>query len=304
MEVLLSRDSWHYRLQRFVFDDVPFQANFCPYFWLTIFCLFSLPFVLIWTWIKGPVLKASTAFFEGFFSLADIVEEKVCIPYKVRTFDSVTPEQAFLMYEAWEDRNMYGERRRNESLATKFLRWKNHFTSKFDSDEKWREFVEQGRENVLKLREKNQEIIREREQAERKRKERIKKAHLLIIKVTKAIFFTILSALALALTYIIFLMFYMLWERRSIIGSFFVNYGSTILLAIGVIIGFAALIALGVYAIKCLVSIVPPKAEEITKTENKVTSAIKGFFSFFWIFIVNFKKNHCPHIEWVDREGT
>jgi len=43
MEIALSREAWHYKLQDRMFGPVYFQ-NFCPYFWLTIFCLFASPF--------------------------------------------------------------------------------------------------------------------------------------------------------------------------------------------------------------------------------------------------------------------
>lgn len=44
MEIVLKRDSWHYKLQKYMFGPVYFQS-FCPYFWLTIFCLIASPFV-------------------------------------------------------------------------------------------------------------------------------------------------------------------------------------------------------------------------------------------------------------------
>jgi hypothetical protein len=51
--VRLKRNSWHRRLQKFIFGKrVPEFRNLCPHFWLTAFCL--LPFVLIpVTLLKG-----------------------------------------------------------------------------------------------------------------------------------------------------------------------------------------------------------------------------------------------------------
>ena len=56
MKINLSRNSWHRRLQRYVLqipvsksEDFP---NLCPYFWLTVFCIFASPFVLFW---RNPV---------------------------------------------------------------------------------------------------------------------------------------------------------------------------------------------------------------------------------------------------------
>jgi len=52
--IKLKREGWHYKLQKFILKDgMPDLYNFCPYFWLTIFCIIVLPFMapvrfLIW----------------------------------------------------------------------------------------------------------------------------------------------------------------------------------------------------------------------------------------------------------------
>lgn len=43
MQITLRYDSWHRRLQERIWGPVYFQ-NFCPYFWLTIFCVLASPF--------------------------------------------------------------------------------------------------------------------------------------------------------------------------------------------------------------------------------------------------------------------
>jgi len=56
LEVKLSKNSWHYKLQRFVFkEDTPDLHSLCPYFWLTIFCLPAAIFVMIYRPIKWCV---------------------------------------------------------------------------------------------------------------------------------------------------------------------------------------------------------------------------------------------------------
>lgn len=44
MEVNLSKNGWHYKLQRFMFGEkTPQLDSLCPYFWLTIMCVFLIP---------------------------------------------------------------------------------------------------------------------------------------------------------------------------------------------------------------------------------------------------------------------
>ncbi len=51
LEVHLSRSSWHYKLQGWVFgSNQPNFYSLCPYFWLTIFCIIISPIVLL---VKG-----------------------------------------------------------------------------------------------------------------------------------------------------------------------------------------------------------------------------------------------------------
>lgn len=300
MEVTLSRNSWHYRLQNFVFNDVPFQKNFCPYFWLTIFCIFAFPFVGIWTLVKKPLL----AFFEfllfGFEKVGEVVDEKVCTPYRERSLESVTPEQAFVLWEAWEAWDYYYVRREGTSkLAEKFRRWKEFYINKFDSDQAWRDFIEKGRIEVEKRRAREQEIRREREEQEALRKARIQKMHLAIIKVTKVVFYALGTVLALGFAYLSLMVFALMWSHREGIWSFLVTYGPATLGAIVLIMLLVGLIFGAVHLGKCYARMTPPKIKE-EKKDGKAMSSIKGFFSFFWLFIVNFKKNHCPHIEWVE----
>lgn len=53
MRIKLNRNGWHRRLQNYVFNtpshDVHFDLfnNFCPYFWLTMFCVVVVPFIFI-----------------------------------------------------------------------------------------------------------------------------------------------------------------------------------------------------------------------------------------------------------------
>lgn len=43
MNVKLSKDSWHYRLQKFTHGYDPIYNNLCPYFWNTVYCTLIAP---------------------------------------------------------------------------------------------------------------------------------------------------------------------------------------------------------------------------------------------------------------------
>lgn len=47
MNVNLSKNSWHYKLQQFSYGCDPYDYNLCPYFWNTVFCIVGLPLTLI-----------------------------------------------------------------------------------------------------------------------------------------------------------------------------------------------------------------------------------------------------------------
>ena len=47
MQVSFSEQSWHYRLQKFVFKNPSKMSNLCPYFWKTVWGCLMLPLALI-----------------------------------------------------------------------------------------------------------------------------------------------------------------------------------------------------------------------------------------------------------------
>jgi hypothetical protein len=79
MEITLNSNGWHRRLQRFVFNNPPRFNNFCPYFWLTNFCIlvtFIIPIV--------PLVKLILLIVKGFVwfieKSTDWFDQKICEP--------------------------------------------------------------------------------------------------------------------------------------------------------------------------------------------------------------------------------
>lgn len=52
MAIKLSTNSWHYKLQTDIFGPRPTFHNFCPYFWLTLFCMGVAPFIYTGVGVK------------------------------------------------------------------------------------------------------------------------------------------------------------------------------------------------------------------------------------------------------------
>ena len=90
LEVKLSKNSWHYKLQGFILkEDRPELHSLCPYFWLTIFCLLISPFTLLYRLImlfvntfmkyrKRVLDRRAKKFFENMSLEAalDVIENK------------------------------------------------------------------------------------------------------------------------------------------------------------------------------------------------------------------------------------
>lgn len=87
-EIELTRTSWHWKLQMFVLKRVPFQDNFCPYFWISIFCLLVSPFVVLWKSlvfaVLSPFLTVLTFVAKGFDTFCDAIlalfDTLICSP--------------------------------------------------------------------------------------------------------------------------------------------------------------------------------------------------------------------------------
>lgn len=80
MEITLNRNGWHKKLQRFVFKTPPHFYNFCPYFWLTIFC-----FIVTFIFPIVPLIKILCLLGRGIMYLlegaANLYEKFICLPF-------------------------------------------------------------------------------------------------------------------------------------------------------------------------------------------------------------------------------
>jgi hypothetical protein len=102
-EVHLSSHSWHYKLQKLFFGQVPYKNNFCPYFWLTIFCIIFAPIYL-------PI--------KGFFLLIVFLARNVAkiLDYCADGLDNlicntqmqnISEENFYLLYDEYKIKSQY-----------------------------------------------------------------------------------------------------------------------------------------------------------------------------------------------------
>lgn len=146
MEIKLNPLGWHKKLQRYVFPEIPEFQNFCPYFWITIFCLFAVSFVWLAKTGAGIANRYIIPAMEFLGTKIDwFIENCFCIPLDRLLLlnldgDSLfnvydVSEEAFIKRNTWmtteeakqEYKERYGDRgvykgRRNANQ--KYERWK------------------------------------------------------------------------------------------------------------------------------------------------------------------------------------
>lgn len=131
MEVKLKRNGWHQRLQKFVFKYPPTFYSFCPYFWITIFCIlitFVIPIIPIWKIIKYTGMGIGWLFIK----IMDGFNDHICEPAFEWLVKNM-PEDDIL--KAWTiDFNYNGAPQNssdwyNSPEGTDFLFWRDDFTT-------------------------------------------------------------------------------------------------------------------------------------------------------------------------------
>lgn len=109
MEIRLSRDSWHFKLQTLTFGREPHFANFCPYFWLTILALLISPIALPFVGLKKLITQGVPAAFEWFgntiepalellWSAFEWFDANVCLPLEEATIRHLDPDKIIGLY--------------------------------------------------------------------------------------------------------------------------------------------------------------------------------------------------------------
>lgn len=310
MEVTLKRNGWYNKLQSFVLGDAkPELYSLCPFFWLTIFCIFAAPVALI---IKG-VGRLCKSFFKNF--------EEITESALNRFLDTLTFEDGA---ELDEDQTLNKKAPfilRKYSKWDLFYQWQSRMIEKYGDDyySKFESAKLNYRERIAQLSELNRmkRLVEaanyEKAQVkERERKAFISKLWIPIVFWTQRVFNVLLTVLLMVLISFVI----------NLLVIYF-NLGSTLyglkviaitLLVIGILVGIIYLIrAYILYLIEN--EIVPFWLKPIvtffrfigSNTFKFFTYIGTGFSKFFGLFYEYFKANkndYCPAINWDDEQDT
>jgi hypothetical protein len=137
-EVKLRKDAWHYRLQNRMFGPLPTFNNFCPYFWITVFCVIVSPVffsgvAMKWAFLRlplvlapiGTVLAPVGALLLGVLELVvekllSGIDNVLCLPLEAATIAGISDERLLDLYG--HSRYIYMDRYQySDSLAYQSL---------------------------------------------------------------------------------------------------------------------------------------------------------------------------------------
>lgn len=129
MEVKLNPNGWHKRLQKFVFKYPPHFYNFCPYFWVTIFCIlitFIIPIVPLIKVIKYTGMGIGWIFIK----IMDFFNDNICEPLFEHIVKNMPEEdlmKAWTIDISWN--GTHGSDWYNSPEGTDFLFWRDDYTT-------------------------------------------------------------------------------------------------------------------------------------------------------------------------------
>lgn len=285
MEITLKKDGWHKKLQIFVLNNPPTFNNFCPYFWLTIFCIiftFIIPIVPAWCLLK--IMAKGIAW--PFLKFAEYYEKFICLPFwekialKMPEFDILKSWTLYVNENYYESLHT-SDGELNRGLYDDYMFWANEgatwkmsskkrdaFLKKF---ELWKNATPDWEAKLAAIREK-QRVLREQhlkdlhdmqikmyaqQELDRKnaelRKKRRQQAMSAIVKYTKWLAYVLLSALGIVVCYLVYL-FVMLvidWINWGVAHFNYANFILTLKIIGWVILGICTAIMLFFIIKKC-----------------------------------------------------
>lgn len=188
----LSKSAWHYRLQVLYFKEADY-TNFCPYFWLTIFCVLTFPVIGIPLWIirNGPdkadqFLSATLPFWKiigrGFEAMMNgilwFLDTFLCDPVETQTLKHVDDEALVNLYRHSRDFYMKECNKTDPEIAKMVLlshadsRQERKLFARMDAKfQKWKKLAGGNWENILKAAETRYWDSLRKERDEQKKKQ-------------------------------------------------------------------------------------------------------------------------------------
>jgi len=231
--ISLNKKSWHYKLQKFILRNaMPQMFNFCPYFWLTIFCIIVSPIML-------PI-----RFLEW---MLDCLDTYILEPRFEKWVETIGDETAYKLYrgnKVYKPTRLF-ENKKNKDFA--FYVWMKK--KNFDWD-KANEYFDKVRKkldtNFIEENKIKEENRRKKEEKEEKRKAFMKKFtfnYPTIIKWTKKFVGLVISLLCFII------LFFLIGYTGKGIYYIIDNWNWDYVIVFAVIIGFIAGVTLIVFII-------------------------------------------------------
>lgn len=331
MEIKLSKNGWHSKLQSYVFrNDKPTFHNFCPYFWLTIFCLlitFIFPILPLVRGIKWVLIKLDG----GLDKFTNWFEETICEPRFERSALNMDDDELirswsifsrynrgsteeWVEYDFWTTRYFeknptYASLKKKESWEKKFEIWKNknsnweQLLANTKNKRKEEFLIYKAEKEKINIQKREKQIAKEQKAAGSR--ERKQKMFISIIKYTKWIGIVLVTLLMIKVGYWLYLLI------EYIVAHFYLDRFLTVLKFIGLgLLLLSSILFIG-YLIKQLFIKFTCKLELkwLSKTFRFLGSnlglgfkKIGEFILFFWNGIMNIKKDYCPGILWDDEK--
>lgn len=263
MEIELKRGAWYCKLQQMMFGKEPTFDNFCPFFWLTVFCIIALPFWGAYQLIRflvmgvlGRILeKTVLPLFLGFVwcleKLFDLLDKNICRPIEQKTIahyddakivqmyqnsryiyiDLYSYEEDYAKMRMISDCNSRAELRFKKRQAAKFAIWKDMVGSE------WRKELTVIQERYQEKQEKLKELQTLRALEDSKKKDSRKETMLKIVEWTR-----ILTP-------------YLLGGAVIILGWVGIKYGIILWLLLVPVHILMGLVGFGMWVAHCLFSV-------------------------------------------------
>ncbi len=325
MEIALNKNGWHKKIQQYVFGrGTPIFNNFCPYFWLTIFCLLVtiVPIAPIFFGFRWLLIKICN----GFERFADWFEDYICAPLFEKAALGMSEEELlrswaidsrysiYYDHPDWKDYDFWVKDyfkgtlsrlkdSKKDVLEKKFEIWK-------EKNPSWEvlllDIKERRRREYLKEFAENEKIREEDEAKEKLREERragarVRKQKLFvaIIKYTKW-FVYIAGALFVAkLVHWGYLLTLYCMDHFYLDNFIFsMQVGGVILGAMLIILGIIFVIVKLSGKVQCYCD--SKIAINIKKAIIWPFKQLWKFLGFFGTYILTVKKDYCPSIDWVE----
>ena len=298
LEIKLSKKSWHYGLQKFVLGrEQPNLFSFCPYFWLTITCIFLSPFKLFYRIVEGFINQFDKWFLEG--------------PY-LTWLEGLTDEQIFQLYE-------------NKGKISKpfRLRWLTNFdilnnwfdVKKIEGGGYSNQFYDirkKGEQSYMEKWNKKRNVIEKFQKEQRQKRQNRKASRPLniakIIRATKVVCFISITLVLASLTYLLIyaIVVWLMKVTWIMLFGLVMLILSIFLIITGVIFVFAFLGYVIKYIVKHLAE--SERAGDITNSiVDKIVQFIEAIGKFFGFFIDYFKatkNDYCPGITWEEENES